>query len=504
MTKLQTHEPSPSAPLPNRVVETIGKLGLAKLACLAFAFCLVAAIAAPAQTYTTIYSFTGLVAGYGPGSLVQGFNGNFYGTTGLDGTYGVGTVFEVAAGGEQKTLYAFCSQANCTDGEYPSPQLLQATNGSLYGTTQEGGAYGLGTIFAITPAGKLTTLYNFCSQTNCADGAAPRAGLIQTSSGNFYGTTYGGGAAGWGTVFQLSPAGMLTTLYSFCSLTNCADGYESNSGLIQASNGNFYGTLLAGGASGHGTLFEITPAGVFTTLHSFCTQTSCTDGGSPYGPLLQASNGKLYGTTPSGGTHYYGTIFAITTSGSFARLYSFCSQANCADGDDPEAGLIQATDGNFYGGTYQGGSYGVYGGGTIFQFTPAGHLTALYSYCDPSCNAVGSPYAALIQSTNGTLYGTTGESQAADAGTVFSLSMGLSPFVKTLPASGKVGASVTILGNNLTGATSVTFNGTAATFTVVSSTEIKTTVPTGAATGTVQVTAPGGALNSNIVFRVTG
>ncbi|MFZ0419484.1 MAG: choice-of-anchor tandem repeat GloVer-containing protein [Candidatus Sulfotelmatobacter sp.] len=500
MTKLRTDERFPSTQR-NHKKETIAKL---KLACVALAFCLATAIASPAQSFTTIFYFNG-DNGYGPGSLVQGFNGNLYGTTGLDGPYGVGTVFEISPDGTQITLYNFCSQASCTDGEYPSPQLLQASNGALYGTTQEGGAYGYGTIFELTPAGKLTTLYNFCSQANCTDGAAPRAGLVQTSSGNFYGTTYGGGANGWGTVFKITSAGVLTTLYSFCSQNYCPDGYESNSGLIQATNGNFYGTLADGGANGYGTVFEITPAGVFTTLHSFCAQARCVDGGSPYSSLVQASNGKLYGTTPSGGAHYDGTVFEITTAGKFTRLYSFCSQTNCTDGEFPQAGLIQATDGNFYGATFQGGSYGAYGGGTVFQLTPAGHVTTLYSYCDPSCNsAFGSPYNALMQSTNGFLYGTTGEGPTDAFGTVFSLGEDLTNFVETLPTSGKVGASVTILGNFFTGATSVTFNGTPATFTIVSSTEIRTTVPSGATTGTVQVTGPAaGTLNSNLVFRVT-
>jgi uncharacterized repeat protein (TIGR03803 family) len=490
-----------STPLRNGP-EIRGKAGLAKLTCIVFVFCAATAIAAPAQTYTTIFNFTGVNAGYGPGSLAQGINGNFYGTTGLDGTYGVGNLFEISPAGQQKTLYSFCSQPNCADGQYPAPELVQATNGFLYGTTQEGGANNSGTIFEITPSGKLTTLYNFCSLTNCADGADPRAGLVQTSSGNLYGTTYSGGATGWGTVFKITPAGGLTTIYSFCSQANCADGYESNSPLIQAANGNFYGTLSSGGANGYGTVYQITSAGVLTTLYSFCSQTNCVDGEQPVAGLMQASSGKFYGTSAGGGTHHYGVVFEVTSSGRFTTLYNFCAQANCADGAHPYGGLVQATDGNFYGGTTQGGSLGIYGEGTVFQLTPTGKLTTLYSYCDPSCNATGSPYAALMQSTNGTLYGTTGEGPSDAFGTVFSLSMGLGPFVETLPTSGKVGASVIILGNSLTGTTSVTFNGTPATFKIVSPTEIKTTVPSGATTGTVQVTT-GGALNSNVVFRVT-
>ncbi len=246
---------------------------------------------------------------------------------------------------------------------------------------------------------------------------------------------------------------MLTTLYSFCSQTNCTDGNEPR-GLVQAADGNFYGTTAFGGAyynnycsadPGCGTVFEITPAGVLTTLYSFCSQPNCPDGGHPVG-LVQATDGNFYGATEWGGANGHGTVFEITPSGTLTTLYSFCAQANCADGANPEGRLMQATNGNLYGTTY-------YGGANV-------------------------------------------------DGTVFSLSVGLGPFVETLPTSGNVGATVIILGNKLTDATSVTFNGTAATFTVVSSSEITTTVPTGATTGTVEVTIPSGTLSSNIAFQV--
>ena len=176
---------------------------------------------------------------------------------------------------------------------------------------------------------------------------------------------------------------------------------------------------------------------------------------------------------------------------------------NCADGADPTAGLIQATDGNFYGTTLR---WGANGAGTVFEITPAGELTTLYSFCSLSnCSDGQSPAAGLIQDTNGTFYGTTesGGVISCGCGTVFSLSVGLGPFVETQTTSGKVGAAVKILGTDLMGPAGVTFNGTPAAITFISPSEISTTVPAGAATGKVQVTTPGGTLLSNIAFRIT-
>jgi uncharacterized repeat protein (TIGR03803 family) len=261
-----------------------------------------------------------------------------------------------------------------------------------------------------------------------------------------------------------------------------------------------------GGANGGGTVYRITQRGKLTTLYSFCSQTNCTDGANPYAGLVQASNGDFYGTTVSGGTGGFGTVFRITPTGTPTTLYRFCSQptpaGECTDGAEPVAGLVQATNGDFYGTTLEGGANGY---GAIFKITPGGKLTTLYSFCSqggyPACTDGAVPYAALVQATNGNFYGTT-EEGGAGYGTVFSLSVGLGPFVETLPTSGKVGKAVKILGSDLTGATSVSFNGTAAGFKVVSSSEITTTVPTDASTGKVQVVTPSGTLSSNVLFRV--
>ena len=399
-------------------------------------------------------------------------------------------------------LQAFTTLAsfNGTDGANPYTGLVQATNGDLYGTTVSGGANGDGTVFKVTTSSALTTLYSFCSQSGCTDGANPYAGLVHPTSGYLYGTTFSGGANGDGTVFKITPSGTLTTLYSFCAQSSCTDG-ASPDALVQAANGYLYGTTSYGGAAdGGGTVFRITPSGALTTLYSFCSQANCADGEEPAAGLVQATNGNLYGTTFYGGANGDGTVFKITPTGALTTLYSFCSLSACTDGKYTYAGLVQATNGDLYGTTYSGGA-GT--GGTVFKITPSGTLTTLYSFCAQStCTDGALPTAALIQATNGNLYGTTGYGGGAGGGTVFSLYVGLGPFVETLPTSGKVGAAVKILGTNLTGATGVTFNSAATVFTVVSPSLITTTVPAGATTGKVQVVTPGGTLSSNVPFRV--
>src|ERR1022692_2487930 len=312
----------------------------------------------------------------------------------------------------------------------------------------------------------LTTIHRFCSQSGCPDGDAPYAGLVQATNGNLYGTTEVGGAHSQGMVFKVTPGGTLTTLYSFCSQTNCTDGAEPFAGLVQAANGDLYGTTVNGGTNGGGTIFKITPSGTLTTLYRFCHQTHCPDGAGPYAGLVQAANGDLYGTTRYGGgppRNNSGTVFKIPLGGTLTTLYSFCSQTNCTDGEAPVAGLVQAADGDLYGTTNTGGAIGL---GTVFKITPRGTLTTLYSFCSQSgCTDGAFPEAGLVQDTNGDFYGTTFEGGSNDGGTVFRLSVGLGPFVKIRPPYGKVGAAVKILGTDLTGATSVSFNGTAAVFT---------------------------------------
>src|ERR1019366_8199890 len=218
----------------------------------------------PGATPTTLYNFcalTNCADGAIPIGFVLGTDGNFYGTTAFGGNgSGSGTVFKLTPGGALTTLYNFCSQPNCVDGSLPDATVIQGADGNFYGTTEGGGAFD-GTFFRITPGGALTTLYSFCSQPHCVDGFAPQSPLVQAADGNFYGETPEGGAYNGGTVFKITPSGKLTTLYSFCAQPNCTDGGGPN-GLVLGTDRNFYGTTSGGGASdscggGCGTVFGL-------------------------------------------------------------------------------------------------------------------------------------------------------------------------------------------------------------------------------------------------------
>jgi uncharacterized repeat protein (TIGR03803 family) len=476
----------------------VNRLTVGRALLVLFVACVATAIALPEKTaLTNLVSFDG-ANGAGPWhmSLVQGTNGKFYGTTIDGGTNAFGTVFEITSRGILTTLHSF----EGPEGYRPYAGLLQGADGNFYGSAFFGGSNGYGSVFRITEAGKVTTLYSFCAQTDCADGANPGAALLQATNRNLYGTTTGGGggAANSGTVFEITPAGELTTLYSFCSQSNCTDGAFPAAGLLQATDGNFYGTTVSGGDYSYGTVFKITKAGKLTTLHSF----EYFDGEAPFSGLVQGPHGNLYGTTSEGGVgeNNSGTVFEISPAGDLTTLYRFCSQTNCRDGASPFAGLIEATDGSFYGTTTSGGTKKQ---GTIFKITAEGRLTTVYSFCSQTdCSDGSDALGGLLQGTNGTFYGTTSGGGTGGDGTVFSLALGLGPFIEMRPTSGKAGAEITVLGTDLTGTTGVSFNGTAAKFNSVSKSELKTTVPVGATTGNVQVTTPEKTLKSNVVFRV--
>ncbi|MGA2136564.1 MAG: choice-of-anchor tandem repeat GloVer-containing protein [Bryobacteraceae bacterium] len=420
-----------------RNVNVIGKRNYRTRVSVVFALFAATSIALPAQTFNTIHSFDGTDGALPHAGLIQAGDGNLYGATEGGGAHQQGgTIFQITPSGALTTLYSFCSQSGCTDGENPYEGLVQASSGELYGTTYGGGANHLGTVFKITLSGTLTTLYSFCSQSGCTDGEYPKGALVEAPNGEFYGTTSQGGANdGSGTVFKITPNGTLKTLYSFCAESGCADG-KAPGGLVQAADGNFYGTTATGGASERGccgTVFTITPSGTLTTLHSFCAASSCADGAAPVGGLIQASTGDFYGTTQDAGGDALGTVFKITPGGELTTLHRFCFQkTGCTDGSYPNAGLVQGADGNFYGTTSFGGACAYPSGcGTIFQIAPSGALTTLHSFCSESNCADGEiPAAALVQAANGDLYGTTNFGGAGidrcssgnGCGTVFSLS----------------------------------------------------------------------------------
>lgn len=362
----------------------------------------------PSPAYPEVMQFLSTATASGPpkyprASLVEGSDGNFYGTTAYGGAGGGGVVFRVTTNGQLTTLVSFTG----ANGSHPMAALLQGSDGNFYGTTAYGGSNGNhGTVFQMTPVGVLTTLVSF----NGTNGSHPYAGLVQGSDGNFYGTTSVGGANNLGTVFRMTPAGVLTILFSF----NNTNGSAPFGALVQGTNGDFYGTTSVGGTNGMGTVFQMTPAGVLTRLVSF------TSWEFPSATLVQATNGLLYGTTEWGGNTSlnggigFGTVFEMTSAGLAATRLTF----NGPNGTCCVSGLVQGTDGNFYGTTAGGGlgSGPMGAGGTVFRMTPAGTLTTLVSFNGANGN---SPQVPLIQGSDGNFYGTTTYGGPGGCGTVF-------------------------------------------------------------------------------------
>ena len=366
-------------------------------------------ITVSAQTLTTLHSFNGGDGQSPDAALVQGSDGNFYGTTAFGAAHFRGTAFKIDATGNVTTLHSFSGSPS--DGAIPLAGLVQGTDGNFYGTTSSGGTFFQGTVFQMTPAGAVTVLHSFNGFFG-GGGAIPVAGLVQGSDGNFYGTTELGGAHFRGTVFKIDATGNLTTLHSFSG--SPSDGANPTAALAQGTDGNFYGTTASGGAHSFGTVFQITPAGALTVLHSFSGYPS--EGAVPFGGLVQGTDGNFYGTTASGGAHFQGTVFNVDTAGNLATLHSFSGSPS--EGTAPVGGLVQGTDGNFYGTTASGGANFR---GTVFNIDTAGNLTTLHSFSGPTSEG-SAPFAAVIQGTDGNFYGTTAAGGAHGEGTVFQLS----------------------------------------------------------------------------------
>jgi uncharacterized repeat protein (TIGR03803 family) len=411
---------------------------------------LFAAHVASAQTFQVPLTFHGTDGSTPMGTLVQGTDGNLYGTTLYGGTNsvclprtqpptpaGCGTIFQATPEGALSMLYSFCSLADCTDGDFPWAGLALGSNGNFYGTTSYGGGGdGIGTVFQLVAGQGLVSMANISNDNTISPG------VVEGADGNIY------GASNYGGAFQLTPTGALTTIYSF------PEGFVPTGSLVQGTDGNFYGTTtsMVYGATGS-SVFQLSPeppngcpsgsnpgnGWCETVLHSFCSLPACADGLSPEGGLVEGSDGNFYGTTSSGGANDScskeyetgcGTIFRITPGGVLTTLYSFCSLSKCADGAIPYGGLVLGSDGNFYGTTTYGGA-GIYGlcdklrCGTFFRLTPGGSLTTLHSFCSSRyCSDGGAPYAAVIEASGGTFYGTTalGGAYGCGCGEVFSWS----------------------------------------------------------------------------------
>jgi len=356
----------------------------------------------------TLYSFANDANkdALGGSELLQAGDGNFYGTTALGGDSGDGTVFMITPTGAATVLHSFTGAP--ADGSGPTTsRLIQGADGNFYGTTGGGGANDFGAVYKLTPEGTVTILFSFAG--GPADGKYTLAGLVQGTDGNFYGTTFDGGANNRGVVFRLTPTGVETVLYSF-GAAGSGDAIGLATALIEGSDGNFYGTSLDGGASNQGTVFSITPAGVETVLHSFGKSG---DGIQPLGRLTLGSDGALYGTTTDGGAHGHGMVFRLTPEGVETILYSFTGAPR--DGSFPEAGLLQGQDGNFYGTTGFGGANNL---GTVFKLTPGGVETVLHSFAGAPGDG-SQPEGTLVEGSDGNLYGTTYQGGANNVGAFF-------------------------------------------------------------------------------------
>jgi uncharacterized repeat protein (TIGR03803 family) len=389
---------------------------------------------------TTLVSFNGTNGELPGAGLVADANGNLFGTTGRGGAYGDGTMFEIVntAASYANTptiLYSFCAQAGCTDGAFPNGGLIADTSGNLFGTAENGGAppEGVGTVFEIVKtasgyASTLTTLVSFEGTYGSGNGAFPVAGLIADAHGNLFGTTYGGGANGDGTVFEVVKtaggyASTPTTLVSF----NGTDGATPQAALIADAYGNLFGTTYYGGAYGLGTVFEVAKtasgyASTPTTLVSF----NGTDGAYPHVTLIADAHGNLFGTTEQGGAYNYGTVFEIAkTAGGYASTPTILVSFNGTDGAGPQAGsLIADARGKLFGTTFEGGAYG---DGTVFKIAKTRRGYASTPTVLISFNGTDGrwPRASLIADINGNLFGTTyggGAYGGSDGyGTVFEL-----------------------------------------------------------------------------------
>ncbi|MEO6785188.1 MAG: choice-of-anchor tandem repeat GloVer-containing protein, partial [Chthoniobacteraceae bacterium] len=326
---------------------------------------------------------------------------------------------------------------------------MQDTDGTLYGTTTSGGTGGgYGTAYKVTTAGSFNSLASFTNTTGATLGNASLTRLVKGSDGNFYGTTQSGGTGGLGTVFKVTPGGTFTTITSFTGTTGAALGSTPNTTLLLASDGNFYGTTTGGGAGNFGTIYKVAAdgSGAFTSLLSFTGGSGAFPGSSPTANLVQGSDGNLYGATTGGGTGGAGTVYKVTPAGMLTSLVNFTGAAGVAPGNSPRGTLRQAGDGFFYGTTSNGGLYNI---GTVFRVNAAGNFQSLYTFGtnndggSPNIIGTGSypdvsdPYR-LVTATDGFLYG-------VNAGSVFRMHQ--QPSVQGIAATNITPTDATLSGS---------------------------------------------------------
>ncbi|MDB6173895.1 MAG: 3-carboxymuconate cyclase [Chthoniobacteraceae bacterium] len=373
----------------------------------------------PAGVLTTLVEFSGngpVNKGSHPYStLVAGNDGSFYGTTNLGGANGKGTLFKMTSAGVLTTLTHFTGKGVENRGSAPS-SVIKGSDGNLYGTTRNGGVEDSGTVFKVTPTGLLGTLSEFGGN----QGEHPQSALLSGNDGNYYGTTQSGGTDKLGTIFRIIPGAPLVTLVSFTGNGGNSKGKSPSAELIYGSDGSFYGTTSAGGASDRGTIFKMSSEGILTTLVEFTGNGFTNRGGEPKAALVEGSDGSFYGTTYAGGERNLGTVFKMSPTGALTTLAEFTSNAPENKGAYPIGRLVRGTDGSFYGTTSAGGSTASYsiGNGTVFKITQEGVLTTLVDFSD---TAARSPYAGLILTGDGSFYGSTLGGGALGRGTLFKM-----------------------------------------------------------------------------------
>lgn len=349
-----------------------------------------------AQTYSTIYRFTGA---NGDGAIPYGITGdaagNLYGFTAIGGA-GFGTIYKLNPAGNETVLHAFDGQ---TGGSGPQGAPVFDAAGNLYGVTEAGGGLFEGVIFKLDPAGNFSVLYNLPGQS--------RAGLTVDAAGNLYGTLFVD-STNFGSVYKFDTAGNFTTLHSFGS--SPTDGVNPTARVTLDSAGNIYGTTENGGSGQHGTVFKIDTAGNYSILHNF----SGPDGESMEGGVTLDGAGNIYGTTFDGGANGVGTIFKIDAAGNFTSLHSM----DCGVGCQPLGELVRDASGILYGVTISGGSFGL---GSVFKSDALGNVTQLYAFTNAVTDG-NRPGASLFQDSAGVLYGTTlSGGSASNDGTVYKL-----------------------------------------------------------------------------------
>lgn len=420
-------------------------------------------------------------------------NGSLLGAASAGGAWDAGALFKVASDGSESLLHSFAGGRN--DGAGASAGLELASDGNYYGCTGAGGAHNLGTVFRMSQAGKVTVIHSFSG----SDGAAPAAAPVEAADGNLYGTTSAGGKSGLGVVYRISLAGKFSVLHTF----DVSSGASPYSGLLAASDGNLYGTTEAGGSAGDGVVFSMSTSGSYSVVHVFTGP----DGSGPTGAsLIQATNGALYGTTFAGGASGVGTLFSLTTAGVYSLLYSFAGSP--ADGANPQSGLIQGSDGYLYGVTSLGGSSNL---GTAFRADTSGNVVLLHSFAGEFSDG-SQPAAPLAEGLNANLYGTTDQGGEYGVGSIFELQEGLPVLAATSVSprtvfAGGPAVTISVAGLGFAAGDTVSWNGSPLSTTYVSGTSLNAVVPSiftaAPGVGSVSVGTPAGG-ESNSVWFVVG